>query len=306
MKTLLVTGGFGFLGRNVAKRFQSEGYRVVGLGHGRWEELDLARFGFEKWVEADVSLNSLESLRIKPDVIFHAGGSGSVAHSFAEPYLDFQKSVQSTASVLEWMRTHSPQSLLIYPSSPAVHGVHAEVPIHVGDALDPVSPYGAHKLMAENLCAVYRKNFALKISVIRFFSIYGEGLKKQLLWDACNRFLSSESRIEFWGDGQDVRDWIHVDDAVELILKSTRTSSVISTLNGGSGVGHRVSEVLQELKNCFKSTQDICFKGERKQGDPYYYVADLTEAKTLQWSPQISLHEGLKRYVQWFLREHHS
>ena len=157
--------------------------------------------------------------------------------------------------------------------------------------------------MAERLCGLYRKNFSLKISIIRFFSIYGEGLRKQLLWDASNKLCSKEGKAEFWGDGKDIRDWIHVTDACSLIFKVAAMDEMLPVLNGGSGTGHPVSEILQQLKNHLGSNQEIHFKGEQKAGDPSYYVADLSEAQSLGWKPEVSLDDGLSRYAKWFLKE---
>ena len=303
MKTILITGGLGFLGKNVAKHYHSLGYKVYGIGHGKIPTEELNTFGFHQWFESSVDLSALKSLDIKPDYILHAGGSGSVPHSYSNPFQDFVKTVDSTAQLLEYIKTHCPSAQLIYPSSPAVQGAHQATPIKVTDPCHPISPYGSHKLMAEQLCNSYSKNFGLKINIIRFFSIYGEGLKKQLLWDASNRLLLEKQNAEFWGTGEDVRDWIHIDDAVDLIAKVFETATNLPIINGASGQGHSVSEILFSLKEHLNSKATISFKGEQKKGDPSYYVAELSESNSLGWNPKVKLSDGLKRYATWIKKE---
>ncbi len=305
MKVLLVTGGFGFLGRNVAKHFHSLGYQVHGIGHGNWTKAEATEYGFERFKNADVSLQELKSLGIQPDLMVHAAGSGSVASSFSAPHLDFERTVSSTAHVLEFMRVHAPKAKLVYPSSPAVHGAHDATPMREDDAQSPVSPYGVHKQMAESLCSLYRNNFNLKVSVIRFFSVYGSGLRKQLLWDACRKLTGTEGKAEFWGTGKDVRDWIHIHDAVKLVDAVVSSTTPIHEFNGATGTGTTVEQILIQLKQQLKSHQELIFKGEAKQGDPQYYVADLSRTRSLGWKPEVSLEQGLAEYAQWFLKESH-
>lgn len=300
---ILVTGGKGFLGQSVARHFRQMGFQVHGIGHGRIDQEMLSNYGFHYWIESGITLDSLKAINIKPDIIFHAGGGGSVQHSYDDPFLDFKKTVESTAHILEFMKTSSPESKLIYPSSPAAQGNHPPNPIKINAPAMPISPYGTYKLMAEQLCSVYRNNFGLKTHIIRFFSIYGDGLKKQLLWDASIRLLQNHENAEFWGTGKDIRDWIHIDDATRLVESMALSKKDIPLINGGSGTGHSVSDVLRDLKEALCSKSKIVFKGEQKRGDPSYYVADLTEAKLLNWSSKVDIHEGILRYSRWVQKE---
>ena len=112
--------------------------------------------------------------------------------------------------------------------------------------LAPLSPYGLHKCLAEDLCRFYAAYWKLPIAVIRFFSLYGEGLRKQLLWDACKK-LHGDAFI-FEGTGNEERDWLHVEDAVRLIaLAGEHASSLCPIVNGGSGAARSVRSVLEAL-----------------------------------------------------------
>jgi UDP-glucose 4-epimerase len=302
MKTL-ITGGYGFLGRNAAKLFSECGDTVIGIGHGQWLPGEAEQWGFSSWINADISLEALEQISLVPDLVIHCGGSGSVFFSTREPYLDFVKTVCSTAAVLEYIRKHAPAARLIYPSSPAVHGAHDESPIKISDAINPVSPYGRHKKMAEELCFQYSGMYGLRVAVIRFFSIYGNGLKKQLLWDACAKITGGDSEAVFWGTGNETRDFIHVSDAVALLrfIAGRPESSLLA--NGGSGRAFRIEDVLTMIAGFARSNTRVKFNGVTREGDPVHYHADMTETESLGWRPGIDLASGLASYVDWFLQE---
>ena len=112
------------------------------------------------------------------------------------------------------MRVYNPKAQLIYPSSPAVQGEHTNTPIKEDYVGKPASPYGYHKKIVEDLCQSYSEKYSLKISVVRLFSVYGNGLKKQLLWDAYNKIRYSSKEVEFWGTGEETRDFIHIEDVL--------------------------------------------------------------------------------------------
>ena len=114
------------------------------------------------------------------------------------------------------MRLYAKDSQLVIPSSAAVYGQKNEKSISVHDVLNPVSPYGNHKRICETLSKFYSNYYKLRISIIRLFSLYGPGLKKQLLWDACNKIYSGDQIYS--GTGLEKRDWIYIEDAINLIL----------------------------------------------------------------------------------------
>ena len=300
MKTVLVTGAYGFLGRNIAAAFKSMGWRVLAVGHGEWSSDEYRGFGINQWVRSDITLEALNLFPGDIDLIVHCAGSGSVGYSLQQPMDDFQKTVDSTLAVLEYMRLHQPAAKLVYPSSAAVYGQQDNRPIREDEPLTPVSPYGCHKKIAEELCASYAGSFGLNITIVRFFSIYGEGLRKQLLWDACARLASETGKLEFFGTGEETRDWLHISDAVSLIALLARTGDSFVIINGAGGVKVTIREILTTLARQFGRTEPICFNGAGRPGDPHFYHADITRALNLGWKPSVFLAEGAASYVRWF------
>lgn len=262
MKKVLITGAYGFLGRYAAKKFKQENWDVSGIGHGKWHESEYKKWGLDHWYETTITFEALININMKFDLIVHCGGSGSVGFSYANPYEDFQKSVQSTLSLLEYIRLQCKECHFIYPSSPAVLGSLGDRPIHEDEVSDPVSPYGFHKKTAEELCFSYHKNFGIKTSIIRYFSIYGEGLQKQLLWDACTKIKNADDQAQFFGTGDETRDWVNVVDAAELIYlmhESSGSQSTVNIVNCGSGEKMTVRDTLSLLVSLYQKEVKVVF-----------------------------------------------
>ncbi|MEZ0129524.1 NAD-dependent epimerase/dehydratase family protein, partial [Flavobacterium sp. LBUM151] len=216
---------------------------------------------------------------------------------------DFQKSVQSTLSILEYIRLQNIGCKFIYPSSPAVQGNLGHVQIEEDMVSVPVSPYGFHKKIAEEICLSYHNNFKIDIGIIRYFSIYGSGLQKQLLWDACKK-INKSSEVVFFGTGNETRDWIHVSDAASLLSHFAQNFSGYEVINGGSGIETPINEVIDVLIKYMEKDVKIEFNGIVKEGDPLHFWADLTKSNTLKWKPTIKLKDGIKDYVQFFKLNH--
>jgi UDP-glucose 4-epimerase len=299
VKTALVTGAYGFLGRYVARQLARDGWRVIGLGHGSWARDEWKEWGIDEWHAAEVTLESLVTYGSHPDVILHCAGSGSVSFSMSHPFQDFQRTVTTTMAVLEYARLYAPQAKIAYPSSAGVYGVVQKFPIAETDSFSPASPYGVHKRIAEEMCESYARHFGVSVAVVRLFSVYGSGLRKQLLWDASQKITRGE-RI-FFGTGDEIRDWLHVEDAARLLIKvAEHASAQCPIVNGCSGQGVSVREILTELFDNFGITDKPEFSGVKRDGDPVGYVGDISKVLALGWRPMVELRKGLSEYVQWF------
>ena len=299
MKKILVTGAYGFLGRNVAKEFKKSGNYVAGIGHGKWDKDEYSKWGLDDWYETTITFEALLNINQKFDVIVHCGGSGSVGFSWENPYEDFQKSVGSTLSVLEYIRLQNTNCKFIYPSSPAVQGNLGHIQIKEEMVATPVSPYGFHKKIAEEICLSYHNNFKIDIGIIRYFSIYGSGLQKQLLWDACKKIYKSDE-VVFFGTGKETRDWIHISDAATLLYNFSCKLEGYEIVNGGTGIETSINEIIAILSENLEKTVKVEFNGVVKEGDPLHFWADTAKLKSLDWKPLINVVDGIKDYVQYF------
>ncbi|HLW24004.1 MAG TPA: SDR family oxidoreductase [Steroidobacteraceae bacterium] len=301
--SILVTGARGFIGRALCRHLTDQGVRVCGLGHGDVPAGELESSGLACWRQGEVDFANLDGLAAAQgpfSAVVHLAGGSTVGASIRAPLEDFNRTCGTSVQLLDWIRARSPHTAVLVISSAAVYGGGHSGPIREDAATSPASPYGTHKLVMELLCRSYVRNFGIKAAILRLFSVYGEGLKKQLLWDLCAALARDGSAL-LAGSGEEMRDWIHVSDAAELIRMVVAKASIECPIfNGGTGRCSKVAEIAAYVAGCWSSAAQVRFSGERRPGDPRCLLADPTRATDIGFHPRIELHTGLLRYVQWF------
>ena len=299
-----VTGARGFIGRRLARCLRDQGLVVCGIGHGHLPGELWRQAGLSSWLNSQVSAEALGRLAADhglPDFVFHLAGGSAVAASLQAPLEDFTRTTNSTATLLEWLRNYSPRSKLVVSSSAAVYGDTQGVPAEESRRPVPVSPYGYHKLMMEQLCQEYSQVFGIHSAIIRLFSVYGEGLRKQLLWDCGVKLVADGDAIELGGTGEELRDWVHVDDAAAMMQRvAPLASDACPVFNGGSGVGVRVRDIVTLLAKALQRPKRLEFSRVCRRGDPSTLVADATRLAALGHTSHVSLNIGVQRYADWF------
>ena len=300
-----VTGAGGFIGSAAVSAFRRAGWRVAGLGHARrWSDAGLDLDPPDLWVEGDIARGGLAQAAAsvgRPELVFHAAGGSSVGASMADPEADRARTVGSLRETLAFLESGAPQARLIYPSSAAIYGEAASGPIPETRPPSPVSPYGRHRALAELLIEQATARFGLQAVVIRFFSVYGPGLRKQLLWELAGRLAASPPELELAGRGDEARDFIFIDDAIRLIGLAAGLDRLDSPLilNGGSGRAASVREAAERLCAAMERHSRVVFNGQVRAGDPRSLVADISRAGALGFRPAVPLEAGMARLARW-------
>jgi dTDP-glucose 4,6-dehydratase/UDP-glucose 4-epimerase len=231
------------------------------------------------------------------DVCINASGSGNVSFSVVHPLSDFEANSYSVALILHTIQKMQPLCKFVHISSAAVYGNPQKLPVNETDDLLPISPYGFHKLISELLCKEYFQLYSLQIAVIRPFSVYGPGLRKQLLWDMLQKCKLSDV-ISLYGTGNESRDFIHISDLCELIFTVVQNADFrCNFFNAASGVETCISEIAELFISNLPKGKEIIFSGEEKKGDPLNWRADINNVKSIGFSPRIELAEGIKNYI---------
>jgi UDP-glucose 4-epimerase len=304
MSVIWVTGAKGFIGKHLCSHLSKQGKQVIGIGHGTWS-LDIAKnAGVSYWVNGEIENANLSQLLKNsgaPDIIYHLAGGSSVALSLQSPNEDFRRTVTSTATLLEWIRLFVPTTQLVMISSAAVYGDNKISHIPEYGNYTPYSPYGFHKRSSELMCESYASSFGLKVIIVRLFSVYGSGLQKQLLWDLCCRLSQLPNQLEMNGTGEELRDWLYIEDTIRLLVNiPDLTSDNFLIINGGTGKGTCIKDVVSMICRAWRLSPEILFSGCQRPGDPISLVANIEKIDKLGFTSLYDLEIGISKYVEWF------
>ncbi len=296
----LVTGAGGFLGSAMSRRLVRDGWFVTGIGHGHNPLEEVANWRF---LRGDVDRDELATLmrRKRFDLVFHAAGTGSVGRAEANPAVELDRSVGSVEALLHALKFASPPPVVIFPSSAAVYGDTGRSPVHEEGVVKPLSNYGRHKLLAEERLVDAARRRSYRIALVRYGSIYGPGLRKQLLWDICTRLGSGMKSLDLHGSGEERRDFVHVEDAVVIALHAAEMTqpSVPLVLNGATGESVMIRTVAELLLDGFGVTVPIRFDGSRPPHDPECIVLSTGNLSKTGFRRGWSIKRGTREYAAW-------
>lgn len=292
---VLVTGITGFIGGSFGRYAGQAGHDVMGTG----------RFGSagKEWLGLYTPVTGVPDLSnlvrdFLPDVVLNAAGTASVTASLDDPLHDFRGSVYTCAEVLEAVRLSGTQPLIVIPSSAAVYGNPAVLPVAEDAALQPISPYGFHKAAAELLAREYAECFGLRVIICRFFSVFGFAQRRLLVWELYKQFAGNEPTVWLAGTGEETRDFLHIDDlgaaVLGLVEQSETRAGDCMIVNVASGVETGVVALAEKLRDLVAPEKKILCRGNLRKNDPLRWCAEVSRLQTLlpTWQPR-PLNEGL-------------
>lgn len=320
----LITGGCGFIGVNLIKKLVSEenqSIRIVdNLSTGTREDLaQVCKFAEIDPAAARLRRSSSKAQLITGDIlddtlalnvtkgmdiIVHLAANTGVGPSVEDPRSDCLANIIGTLNYLEAARKNTVKRF-IFASSSAVIG-ECEPPIHENLAPHPTSPYGASKLAGEGYCCAYYRAFGIQTVALRFGNVYGlhSRHKNSVVAKFVKRALEGKP-LEIYGDGNQTRDFIYIDD----LIRAVRLAASVSGVGGeifqiATNTETTVAEMAEQL---VKTLADEGIKKVRikhsapRKGDMLRNYSDTSKAKRmLGWSPETNLSDGLQRVVKWF------
>lgn len=328
-KTILVTGGAGFIGVHTCDHFAKQGWSVVALDN-------LSRRGASenlKWLQqnanvrfAKVDIRQAEQVsqvfeQEKPDVIIHLAAQVAVTFSVQDPRHDFETNALGTFNVLEATRLHCPDAFFINASTNKVYGKMETVGVCERNGryeyeqaggiaetfpLDFHSPYGCSKGTADQYTIDYSRIYGLRATTFRQSCIYGTrqfGIEDQgwVAWFSIAAALGKP--ITVFGDGKQIRDVLYVSDLVRAYEAAINRPDAASgqAFNIGGGPANTLSllELLAHLKQVLGKEIEVA-KSDWRPGDQKVFVCNINKAKELLgWSPEISVDDGVQRLIKW-------
>jgi UDP-glucose 4-epimerase len=302
---ILVTGGCGFIGSNLVRFLRertSWKLRVVDdLRTGRAEYVpeSLAEVHIGNVADRSVLEPALDGM----DAVVHLASQTGVLPSVEDPSADFEGNTMATFRVLDSCRRLGVPRVVFASSGAAVGEV--PPPIHEEVVPKPLSPYGASKLAGEAYCQAFAGSFGMQTVALRFSNVYGpfSSHKKNAVPAFIKRCLAGEPMV-IYGDGTHTRDFIHVDDLCDAILRAATTEGIGGEVfQVATGVETSIADLAVLVKDVVGSGSETRFEPARA-GEVHRSWADISKVRRMMgFDPVIGLREGVSRTADWY-REH--
>ena len=303
MKTVLVTGGAGFIGSHLVDAYVEKGWRVV--------VVDNLSTGDVRNVNAKAQLHAIDVhdaaplvAKWKPDVVSHHAAQIDVRKSVADPAEDASINVLGTINALEAARRCGAKRFVFASSGGAVYGEQEQFPCSESHPRRPASPYGTSKLCGEEYLLLWSRLHGLSTLALRYANVYGPG--QDPLGEAgvvaifCGKLLKGETAT-INGDGLQTRDYVYVEDVAMANVLGLE-GQVSGALNVGTGRETNVVEIARGLSQALGLSQPPKH-GPAAPGEQRRSVVDPSAiGKALGWHPTVQLADGLARTARWFAR----
>jgi len=305
---VLVTGGAGFIGSNLAEELISQGAKVVILDSlitGFRENLEEIKGDFD-FIEGDLNDNLAVGKAVDGvEIVFHQAALPSVPRSVENPSETHQACVNGTFNLLVKAKDAGVRRL-VYAASSSAYGDQPTLPKVETMRPEPLSPYAAAKLMGEYYCSVFSRVYGLETISLRYFNVFGPRQNPSSMYSGViSRFIDAlmkDTKPVIYGDGEQSRDFTYIANVVDANIKAAMTSNGIGeVMNAANGERISLNQLLEVLKN-ITGRNDVSadFQPERK-GDVKHSQADNKKAvELIGYKKLVDLEEGLRNTIDWW------
>ena len=314
MRTILITGGAGFIGSHLCELLLSEGVHVICLDN------------FDSFYDPNIKIKNVEGIRRKfreqfelvtgdirnpehlrdifqknrVDFVVHLAARAGVRPSIADPLLYQDVNIRGTMVLLEACKEYGIKDL-IFASSSSVYGENQRVPFSEGDLdIQPISPYGATKRAGELLCYSYHHLYGMNIACLRIFTAYGPRQRPEMAIHKFTRLIDRGEKIPIYGDGSSRRDYTYIDDLMEGIRAVVQRHSGFEIYNLGESQTTTLRELIDLIEDALGKKANLEWL-ESQPGDVSVTYADISKAnRLLGYQPKVKMEEGIRRFVEWY------
>lgn len=318
-KSILVTGGAGFIGSHLADHLLAEGGWQVTVvdDFNDFYDPEIKRANIARHLspsefgsysayrlhEADIrDRAALERVfaETRFDCIAHLAARAGVRPSLEQPQLYAETNINGTLNLLELAREHQVKQF-VFGSSSSVYGLNAKVPFSEDDPIrQPISPYAVTKAAGELLCHAYSHLYGLRCVCLRFFTVYGARQRPDLAIHKFANLISLGKRIPVFGDGTTRRDYTYIDDIIAGVRAAIDyTATKYEVINLGESRTVELCELISILERELGRSAKMD-RQPLQPGDVAQTYADITKARRLLgYNPQTQIEEGIHRFVKW-------
>ena len=299
MTKSIVTGGAGFIGSNLVDELVKLGHKVIvldNLNTGRLSNLSQVKDKIE-FVNLDISKNSevLNNCFSGVDQVFHLAGLADIVPSITNPSNYFDINVAGTFNVLEAAKKNNVKKF-IYAASASCYGIPEKFPTDENSKIKTEYPYALTKFLGEQLVLHWAKVYNMSNISLRFFNVYGPRSRTTGAYGAVfGVFLAQKlanKPLTIVGDGNQTRDFVHVYDVVDALIKAAKSGKIGSVYNVGAGKETSVNSIASMVGGDKVNIP-------KRPGEPDRSLADISKIKKdLNWDPQISIKEWIKMLLE--------
>lgn len=295
-KRAIVTGASGFIGSHLVDALLATGAEVVAV--------DRRPRAFAcKFIQADLARRGvMDPLLDQETIVFHLAANASVPGSVDDARGDFRDNVLTLFETLESARDAG--SPVVFTSSAAVYDRDNALPLSEEARLGPSSPYGAAKAAGEAYCLAYHRTYGLDVRIARLFNIFGPRMYRFAIFDFVEKISRNPREIEILGDGEQLRDYLYVEDAVRALILIHEQGEPGEIYNVGSGRPIRSVDLARNVA-AVMGFPDITIRpnGQYWRGDIHRWYADVGKLRSRGFEPTVCFEEGLRQTVESLLRE---
>ena len=314
MKKVLVTGGAGFIGSHVVDGYLQQGWKVVvvdDLSSGKKENLNEKA----KFYQMDIADERLDKIfaEEKFNLVNHHAAQIDVRVSVKKPMFDAEVNILGTLNLLNNCIKHGVSNFVFISSGGVVYGEPTDLPVDEHYPKNPLSPYGVSKHTIEHYLHYYRKTYGLNYLSLRYGNVYGprqDPYGEAGVIAIFTRQMLRGKRPKIFGDGEQLRDYIHVSEVVNINLLASHEIKSLNerkpgspddlAYNVGTGKGSSVNLLYQLLAEIADFKGKPIAAPERKGEIRRIFLNTDKAKKELDWQPQLALREGLEKTVDWF------
>ena len=306
---ILVTGAAGFIGSKVSEMLLEDGHNVIGVDNLNnyydtrlklWRLEILKKNNNFKFYQIDIenydNLNAI-SKEHSPEAVINLAARAGVRYSLENPFTYLSTNAGGSLNLLELCKEYNVSKFILASTSSLYAGqkmpFKEELPVNT-----PMSPYAASKKSAEAIAYTYHYLYEIDVTILRYFTVYGPGGRPDMSPFRFIKWIMEGSPLEIFGDGSQQRDFTYVDDIARGTIKALKPLGY-EIINLGGNKPYRLNESIKLMEKYIRKEAKCNYK-EFYKADMKATWADIDKAKRLlNWQPQVSLEEGIKRTVEW-------
>lgn len=296
---VLVTGGAGFIGKHLIRSLLTEGYQVRSLDLNK---PDICDVNLESMDGSFTNSECIENALVDVDIIYHLASTTIPQKSNEYPIDDINTNLAGSVDLINKSILAGVKRFIFVSSGGTVYGVPSYLPVDENHPTNPLCSYGIVKLAIEKYLLMYQQVSPLDCSIVRLSNPYGENQNPKsglgVITTFCDKAIRGE-RLEIWGDGSVVRDYIHISDVVKALLAIVKNDlSNNPIINVGYGVGHSLNDVIKLIERTLKRPVNKNYHPGRDFDIQKIYLDNTMAKQKLSWKPSVSLNRGVEMLLQ--------